>query len=66
MSSKIKYTKWPQTEIERLTVKSTPYTLNTYPIGCILVCFAVRIAISETQGRQKSKCTKWPQTELEN
>ena len=26
-----KYTETPQTEIEHLTFKSTPYTLNTYP-----------------------------------
>ena len=28
-----KCTEWPQTELERVTVKSTPYTINTYPRG---------------------------------
>ena len=28
-----KWTEWPQTDLEDLTVKSTLYTLNTYPWG---------------------------------
>ncbi len=29
----LKCAEWPQTELEHLTVKSTPYTLNSYPWG---------------------------------
>ncbi len=49
-----KCTEWPQTELEQLTVKSTLYTLLT-PEGQIMVRFALRLAVSEIQGRQKSK-----------
>ncbi len=35
-----KYTEWPQTEFDQITVKSTLYTLYTYPKAQILVRFA--------------------------
>ncbi len=44
-----KYTEWPQTELEDLTVKSTLYALN------IFARFALGLAVSEIQGHQKSK-----------
>ncbi len=47
-----KCTEWPQTELEDLTVKSTLYTLNTWPWN-IFIFFSLRSAISEIQGRQK-------------
>ncbi len=47
-----KCTKWPQTELKHLPVKSTLYTLNT-PEAQILVHFALRLAISEIQGHPK-------------
>ncbi len=33
VSKNQKCTEWPQTELSHLTVKSTLYTLNTYPYG---------------------------------
>ena len=46
-----------ETELEHLIVKSTLYTLNTFPGALILVRFALRLAISEihVQGRRKLK-----------
>ncbi len=41
-----KCTKWPQSELERLTVKTTPYTLKNYPEAQILVLFAKCPAVS--------------------
>ena len=53
-----KCTEWPQTELEQLTVKNTPYTLTTgtYLRGPnFVVCFALWQAVSEIQGRRKSE-----------
>ena len=65
-----KCTEWPQTELEHLTVKITPCTLNTYPWGPILVRFALRVFVSEIQYVYKVgenwKGTEWSQIELEH
>ncbi len=53
-----KYTEWPETELEHLTIKRTLYTLIVYPEAHILVRFPLRLAVSEIQyeqGRQKSE-----------
>ncbi len=50
-----KCTELPQTKLKHLTVKSTLYTLNTFPKVQILVRFTLRLAVSEIQGRQKSE-----------
>ncbi len=44
-----------QTKLEHLTVKSTLYTKNLPPGAQILVRFALPLAVSEIQGRQKLK-----------
>ena len=62
-----KCTEWPQTEYEHLTVKSTLYTLNTYPLR---FKFSSVSLYDELFPRYKvfknRKCTVWPQTELEH
>ena len=54
-----KCTEWPKLirELEHLTVRSTLYTLNTYPWGPNFGAFysATTVAVSEIQGRQKSE-----------
>ncbi len=61
-----KYTEWPQTEFEHITVKSTLYILNTYPwcpnfgpFHSMTSSFQDTIKVTENR-----KCTEWPQTEL--
>ena len=52
-----KCTKWPQSEREHLTVKSTPYTLNTYSCGPNFGPFALHLAVTEmhVQSGRKSE-----------
>ena len=50
-----KFTEWPQTEHEHLTVKSPCIHLILTLEVQILVCFALRLAVSKIQGRQKSE-----------
>ncbi len=45
-----KCTEWLQTDLEHLPVKSTLYTLNTYPWAQIFIHFAVQPATFEIQG----------------
>ncbi len=48
-----KYTEWPQTDLEHLTVKGTLNALNTYPETQSFIHFAVRPAIFKIQGCRK-------------
>ena len=62
-----KCTNWPQTGIEHLTVKSAPYTLNTYPWGPNFGVFCSNTSrFWDTRSSKIEKCTEWAQTELEN
>ncbi len=63
-------TEWPLAELEHLTVKSTLYSLNTYPwdpnfgpFHCTISHFRDNNMNKDVKNR---KCTKWPQTELEH
>ncbi len=62
-----KCTEWPQTELEHLTVKSTLYTLNTYPRGPNFDPFlSMTSHFWDTKGLQKSEMhqmtSKWTWT----
>ncbi len=65
-----KCTKWPQTELEHLTVKSTLYTLNTYLWGPNFGPFrptASRFRDTKLSKSEKNrKSTEWLQNELEH
>ncbi len=61
-----KCTKWPQNELEYLTVKSTLFTLNTYfrdpnfcPFHFTTSCFEDTMLLKIGKNR---KCIEWPQT----
>ena len=54
-----------QTDFEHLTVKSTLYTLKTYPRGPNLSPFCITTRGSQdTKIVKNRKCTEWPQTNL--
>ncbi len=59
-----KCTKWLQIDLGHLTVKSSLYTLITYPKAQHLVPFALRLSVSERKVVKNRKCTEWPQIEL--
>ncbi len=72
-----KCTKWPQTELAHLTVKSTLHRLITNLRCQIFVRFTLRPAGFKIQGCRKSKsshgcrnqsrkCTKWPPNDFEH
>ena len=42
-----------QIELEYLTVKRILYTITPTPVAQILVCSALRLAVSEIKGRKK-------------
>ena len=51
------------------TLKSTLFTVTTYPRSPIVVRFAPRTAIFKIQGyriRKNQKCTTWPQIDFEH
>ncbi len=56
VSENRKCTEWPQTELEDLTVKSTLYTLNTYPWGPNFCPF--RSTISRFQDKTYTRTAK--------
>ncbi len=52
-----KWTEWPQSDFEILTVRRTSYPLRNYPRGVIWVCFAVRQPFSRYKvvGNRKNR-----------
>ena len=60
-------TEWPQTKLERLTVKKVLYIHYILtPDAQILVRFVLWPAVFKIQGYKNWKCTEWSQIELEH
>ncbi len=59
-------TEWPQTDPKGLTVKSTQYTLNTYPPRPKFSSVSLYIRFSRYNTAENRKCTEWLQNYIEH